>query len=544
MLSKLNIGPRLNVAFLIVVAFLIALAGIGYSAVNNLAGQFETSVNENNKKLALSQDLREQLNVIMRSVRNILLYQSNENFVKAQQNRIEKARADYMASYQEMEKLLRTPEERKIHSEIDTHREPSRKATDDAVTLSKTAGVSEAARELKETVQPLQNDWYDAIQAMIDFQEKQNNVLAANAKITFKRTMTIFLVFTLLATGIAVGLALWISRSITRPLAYAAQVAADVAAGDLGSHVRVSTTDETGQLLRTLQRMKESLASTVSSVRGVADALSISSGELVEGANEVTESSSQQSVAAASTATSVQQITASIESVASGATEIRELAKSSQSLTRESVGNLNQLSGEIEMLGRTVETIGTTFQEFTDSSKAITEMTRQVREIAEQTNLLALNAAIEAARAGEQGRGFAVVADEVRKLAEKSGQSVNEIDSVNRVLTERSGHVAGAIAEGMQALDSSKQHVRMVIASLSEADQAALRSAEGIDNIATAVSEQSTASVKITGNVEQMAQMAERNHTVVERTSAAAGHLRELSGQLSDSVSHFKLQDI
>ncbi|QDX82699.1 hypothetical protein B9N43_16520 [Denitratisoma sp. DHT3] len=541
MLSKLNIGPRLNVAFLIVVAFLIALAGIGYSAVNNLASQFEISVNENNKKLALSQDLREQLNVIMRSVRNVLLYQNNENFVKAQLNRIEKARADYMVSYQAMEKLLRSPEERKIHTEIDTHRGPSGKATDTAVEVSKTAGVAEAAKELKETVQSLQNDWYDAIQAMIDFQEKQNNTLAMNAQATFKRTMTIFLVFTLLATGIAVGLAVWISRSITRPLAYAAQVAADVAAGDLCSHVRVSTTDETGQLLRTLQRMKESLANTVSSVRGVADALSSSSGQLVAAANEVTESSSQQSVAAASTAVSVQQITASIESVAGGATEIRELAKSSQTRTRESVGNLNQLSGEIEMLGRTVETIGTTFQEFTDSSKAITEMTRQVREIAEQTNLLALNAAIEAARAGEQGRGFAVVADEVRKLAEKSGQSVNEIDSVNRVLTERSGHVAGAISEGMQALDSSKRHVQMVIASLSEADQAALRSAEGIDNIATSVSEQSVASVKITGNVEQMAQMAERNHRVVERTSTAAGHLRELSGQLSDSVSHFQL---
>ncbi|CAB1369686.1 methyl-accepting chemotaxis protein [Denitratisoma oestradiolicum] len=543
MLSKLNIGPRLNVAFLIVVAFLIALAGIGYSAVNNLASQFEVSVNENNKKLALSQDLREQLNVIMRSVRNILLYQNNENFVKAQQNRIEKARADYMESYQQMEKLLRSTDERKIHAEIDTHREPSRKATDEAVALSGSTGVAEAAKELKETVQPLQNDWYDAIQAMIDFQEKQNNALAANAKATFKRTMTIFLVFTLLATGIAVGLALWITRSITKPLAYAAQVAANVAAGDLGSHVRVSTTDETGQLLRTLQRMKESLASTVSSVRGVADELSSSSAQLVDAANEVTESSSQQSVAAASTAASVQQITASIESVADSATEIRELAKSSQTLTRESVDNLNKLSSEIEMLGHTVETIGSTFREFADSSKAITEMTRQVREIADQTNLLALNAAIEAARAGEQGRGFAVVADEVRKLAEKSGQSVNEIDAVNRVLNQRADHMAGAITEGMQALDSSKEHVHMVIDSLSKAAQAALRSAEGIDNIATSVNEQSTASVKITGNVEHMAQMAERNHAVVERTSSASVHLRKLSGELSDSVSRFQLSD-
>lgn len=59
----------------------------------------------------------------------------------------------------------------------------------------------------------------------------------------------------------------------------------------------------------------------------------------------------------------------------------------------------------------------------------IEKMVFTVRDISTKTDLLSLNASIEAVRAGQSGKGFAVVADEVARLAEKTQDSISEIET-------------------------------------------------------------------------------------------------------------------
>ncbi|EEY38640.1 methyl-accepting chemotaxis protein [Vibrio mimicus MB451] len=326
--------------------------------------------------------------------------------------------------------------------------------------------------------------------------------------------------------GLIVGFSF--SKQIVVSISRAHKLASEMADGNFSKRAKVTTGDEIGQLITSMNAMALSLGHMVGEVIDRANTIASTVIQLASVAESNKQSVQRQQNNTEVVASAMTQMATTITEVASSAEESSGATVRAQENARQSCHVLSQTQTLSSQLVSNAQQSQKMIMELEASTRQIESFVLVVEGISEQTNLLALNAAIEAARAGEQGRGFAVVADEVRALASRSQQATHEIKGLIQTLVERAQAASKMIDSNDKQIEESFTSISTAKQQLDSINQALMELTSANTQVAAASEEQSVAANEISHN---MTDIRDAGETIMLSTQETALASEELAQQ-------------
>lgn len=399
----------------------------------------------------------------------------------------------------------------------------------------------------------------------VTLQEKEMNA-SVNSIRSF--LIIICVIAILVCMAIIVGLALSIVKNVNSVKAFAGKLAK----GDFTiDSIRSKSSDELGQMSKSLNNMYESNKSVITQVSEESGRIGQASSNLGSMAEQLTNdfqvirnnmTGVNDAMMSASAATeevnaSIEEVNASVQMLSGQADKTRVQAEDIMRKAADIEENSRKASENAALISseraRDVEQANSQ----AEVVKEIGSLADSIAEIADQINLLSLNASIEAARAGEHGKGFAVVASEINKLAGETAEAVGQIQGTVENVQAAFGNLLNASNELLDFLNETVKadydnfvNIAQEYGSDAESFGDQSRSiAEMVGTIRGAMNEVSSAIQNITESTQDTAtrssEITDTVNTVsgvVDNVSDMSVKQQEISRSLSDVVGKFKLR--
>ncbi|HCM9255369.1 Tar ligand binding domain-containing protein [Enterobacter cloacae] len=511
MLKKLKIYSTVT---LIIGLFAVMLFGVtAYSVYNAVANNsnFKSIVvaAENNDQM---RDAAYNISAVMANTNGLMLQAAlgnpvSENVAKHTLNVVKMARRnmdDFMSS------PFNTPEEERLAAEVNAAFNAVYNVAEVKLGYLHNptgyTGSLEQDMELRTTLRNKVEQYTDASARV-----SEGYILASERG--YKIMVGVGLVVVLLAIGLLFVIRFWLRQTLVQRMAMTVGVLKRISGGDLSKAIEAGSENEIGNMLNEMEKMRTSLAETVSGIRESVLRIHTNAQEIAHGNNDLSSRTEEQAAALQETAASMEQIKTTVRQNADNAHAARELAESASA---------NALNG-----GEVMQSLEQIMAQITTSSRQIADINGVIDSIANQTNILALNAAVEAARAGEQGRGFAVVAEEVRNLAKRSADAAKEINQLINTSVSN-------IDTGSRQVGQASTVMQEIVTSVSQVTQI-------MGEITSASDEQSAGINQISQAVNEMDLVTQQNAAMVEEAALAASELEAQSDALEKLVAQFQL---
>ncbi len=513
LIYNMRVGSRLGAAFSLIILLLIIVSATAVIKISSINSSVEQIVNDRYVKVRLAFDVRDGVNDQIKFLRGIVIDTKNPEQNKKRYLQLDDTIKQTNLAMDKIAAIQSTPTGKQKIKALQDASDVFEAGKEELIRLAQAGDVEGATEYVLRKLTTSQNAYLGLATAFADSQDAQLQAEGKKAVADGQTAIELTLVFSLIAVLLAMIMGYFLTRSIIRPLGTAVQVAESVAAGDLTTEIRVTSSDETGQLMQGLKNMNENLLRIVTEVRSGTQAISSASSQIAAGNLDLSSRTEEQASSLEETASAMEQITATVKQNAENARQANQLAAQASRVAVE--------GGEV--VGQVVSTM----EGINVSSRKIVDIISVIDGIAFQTNILALNAAVEAARAGEQGRGFAVVASEVRNLAQRSASAAKEI----KVL----------IDDSVSKVDNGTQLVAKAGATMAEVVSSVKNVTDIVGEISIASHEQSTGIEEINKAITQMDEVTQQNAALVQEASSAAYSLNEQAERLAESISIFKV---
>lgn len=562
-----SIGLRISIAFYLLILCLIVLSVTIVTRMNSI----ETNSNEITNNWMPSIQQINRLNyttehVLSLSYRHFDAEETDKAFLSEERTKYIRETTQAIKIYDQQEK---SADELEHWTAFKNKWEAYLKINTQAIKLS-----DEGQTQLAKEVADKGADSFDTMQVdldyLVEYNQEQSNLAAAQTIRSVQDGRLIIIIGVLVMIAIT-AISIPIIRSqVVKPLLRVISAVKLIAEGQLNvQDIHTKHDDEVGVLAKAVNDMKGNLTSMVLSVRRIAEAVNLQSGELAISSEEVKIGSRQiavtmeesakaaesQAETAVESARTVEVLNDHIQNHTEQGSQLRvmsdlvlEQGLNGRKVMEQSVQQMQQISGSVSASMNKMERLNR-------KNEDISKLVQVIHDIARQTNLLALNASIEAARAGESGRGFAVVASEVRKLSEAVQTSVEEITAITEDIQQESQGVVAELRTNVQETELGQEHVLtsgQLFRTINESVEgmvgvigtmtdglAGMQEASGRMNDfsqqISAVSEQSAASV------EEVSASAEEQVSSMETISGNIQSLKELSEDLLTSIEKLKI---
>jgi methyl-accepting chemotaxis protein len=431
----------------------------------------------------------------------------------------------------------------------------------------------------------------------------KENVDEANKAITTARTL--MLVIALIAIALAIAFGLYLIAAITGALGKSVEAANRIATGDLSGNIQADSTDETGQLLRAMGTMQESLRAIVAEIKAIVEAAAVRGDfntkmsmdgkqgytkELSELLNQLSNVTSEglDDVLRVANLLAKGDLTQTITKDYPGAFgQVKEGVNGTVNNLKELVGQIkdatdtiNTASKEIAAgnsdLSQRTEEQASSLEETASSMEELTSTVKQNAENAKQANQLSIGASDVAAKGGAVVGQVVTTMSSINESSRKIVDIISVIDGIAfqtnilalnaaveaarageqgrgfavvagevRNLAQRSAAAAkeikSLIGDSVEKVEGGSKLVAQAGQTMEEIVSSIKRVTDNMSEITAASQEQSQGIEQVNTAITQMDEVTQQNAALVEEAAAAAESLEEQAQNLSASVGTFKM---